>query len=267
MTNLKIATFNVNSINARLENFTSWLKECDPDIVLVQEIKSQLDNFPFMDIKFAGYDAKILGQKSYNGVAIISKHKIEITEENLPNFEDEQKRYLEALIEVEGEKIRVATIYAPNGNPPYNDPNDKSKFEYKLKWTEALYSHAKKLLNKQEICILGGDYNTILTPKDAYDISKFKNDALYQPETIQRFKAIENLGYYDAYKALHPKENAFTYWDYANSAFIQDWGIRIDYLMLSPMAIDRLKKCYVDKSPRGKTKPSDHTALICEIEV
>jgi exodeoxyribonuclease-3 len=143
---MKIATYNVNSINARIENLTNWLNKEQPDIVLLQEIKCDFNSFPFFDLQAVGYEAKILGQKSYNGVAILSRHKINIVRENLPDFDDENARYLEADITVGEQEYRVASIYLPNGNPPYNNPDDESKWVYKLKWMEAFYKHAKNLL-------------------------------------------------------------------------------------------------------------------------
>lgn len=263
---MKIATYNVNSVNARIENLVSWLGTSNPDIVLLQEIKTEFNSFPFFDLQLAGYDAKILGQKSYNGVAILSRHKITVAEEGLPGFDDDNSRYLEVLVDVKGEQIRVASIYLPNGNPPYNNPDDNSKFDYKLRWMEALYKHAEKLLEHREMTVLGGDFNVIMTDNDVYDPSLFINNALYREEVKQRLKAIEYLGFYDAYRALHPHEAGYTYWDYAGNALQADWGMRIDYMLLSPSAVDRLVSCQVDKTPRAAPKPSDHTPLVIELK-
>lgn len=260
-----IATFNVNSINARVENLSRWLREKSPDVVLLQEIKTEYNGFPFFELQTLGYEAKIVGQKSYNGVAILSKHKLKITAEGLPGFEDENARYLEAEVEAEGKKWRIASLYLPNGNQPYNNPDDNSKFEYKLKWMNALYAHAKKLLESGQRVILGGDYNVILTPNDVYDVRPFINNALYREEVKQRLTAIKYLGYYDAFRVCHPEEIGYTYWDYGAKAFQADWGMRIDYLLLSPKAVDDLISCEVDKSPRQDDKPSDHTPLIAEL--
>ena len=263
---MKIATLNVNSINARMENLTAWLAEKWPDIVLLQEIKSEFNSFPFFDLQMAGYDAKILGQKSYNGVAVLSRYKIKVTEEGLQGFPDENSRYLEADIDVKGEKFRVASIYLPNGNPPYNNPDDNSKFEYKLKWMDAFYAHAEKLLRLEQPVILGGDFNVILTEKDVYDPEAFRNNALFREEVRQRFASLLYLGYYDAFRALHPLDVGYTYWDYSGNALQADYGMRIDYLLLSARAADRLSSCAVDKKPRYGVKPSDHTALVAEFE-
>lgn len=263
---MKITTYNVNSVNARLENLLAWLAQAKPDIVLLQEIKAEFNAFPFFEISAAGYDAKIIGQKSYNGVAILSRHKIKVVQEGIPGFADDNARYLEALVTVEGKDIRVASIYLPNGNPPYNDPDDTSKFVYKLNWMEAFYRHTANLVHAHEPVILGGDFNVILTDHDVYNPELFRNNALFRPEVIQRLKAVEYQGWYDAFRTLHPlPQNGYTYWDYAGGAFPADLGLRIDYLWLSPKAADRLTSCFVDKSPRGGAKPSDHTTLTAEL--
>jgi len=264
---MKIATFNVNSVNARMENLLPWLERVRPDIVLLQEIKSEFNAFPFFEFQVAGYDAKILGQKSYNGVAVLSRHKMTVAAEGIPGFEDGQSRYLEALVNVNGENIRVASVYLPNGNPPYNDPDDTSKFTYKLRWMEALYKHTEELVHHAEPVILGGDFNVIMTDHDVYNPELFRRNALFRPEVIQRLKAVEYQGWTDAFRAFYPLPlNGYTYWDYAGGAFANDMGLRIDYLWLSPKAADRLVSCTVDKSPRSAPKPSDHTALIAEIK-
>lgn len=262
---LKIATFNINSINARIEQLLTWLKKENPDIVLLQEIKTEFNTFPFFELQTLGYEAKVLGQKSYNGVAILSKHKIKIISENLPNFTDENSRYLEADIDCQGQKIRVASIYLPNGNPPYNNPDDNSKFEYKLRWMDAFYTHTRNLLTLHQPIILGGDFNVILTPQDVYDVEEYKNNALYRKEVRTRMNAILHLGYYDAFRTFNQQDNGYTFWDYAGAAFANDLGMRIDYFLLSSLATDQLNKCWIDKSLRSSNKPSDHTPLIIEL--
>lgn len=263
---MKIATYNVNSINARLPNLLAWLEKTKPDIVLLQEIKCEFNAFPFFDLQALGYDTKILGQKSYNGVAILSRHKITNLVSGLPNFDDENSRYLEAVIDDGINKIRVASIYLPNGNPPYNAPDDDHKFIYKLKWMEAFYKHAQELLQSGEKIVLGGDYNVIMTNNDVYNSELFKNNALFREEVKQRLKAFEYLGFYDAFRSLHPHDNGYTYWDYAGNALTADFGMRIDYLFLSPSMLDILTTCEVDKSPRQADKPSDHTPLIAKFK-
>ncbi len=257
---MKIATYNVNSVNARLPSLTDWLKKAEPDIVLLQEIKTEFAGFPFFELQALGYEAKIIGQKSYNGVAVLSRKKIEVVHEGLPGFEDENARYLE----VTTQGIRAACVYLPNGNPPYNDPDDDSKFQYKLKFMEALYKHAQKLLDYREKVVLGGDFNVILTDNDVYNPSLFVNNALFRKEVKERLMAIKYLGFCDSFRDLHPEQNGYTYWDYSGNAFNLDLGMRIDYLFLSPLLADSLKSCDVDKSARKAEKPSDHTPLIAE---
>ena len=263
---MKIATYNLNSVNARIENLLLWLGQANPDIVLLQEIKCEYNSFPFFEIRAAGYEARILGQKSYNGVAILSKTPIKVIREGLPDFKDENARYLEAEIKVDTQTWKVASIYLPNGNPPYNDSTDKSKYIYKLKWMDALLKYAKELQKSDLPVILGGDFNVILTPDDVYDTKPFLINALFLPEVRQKLKMLEYSGFYDSFRILHPKENGYTYWDYGGNALAADFGMRIDYLFTNAPAVDRLKSCTVDKSPRISVKPSDHTALTAEFE-
>ncbi len=261
---LKIATWNINSINARLPHLIKMLEEEIFDILCLQELKCDEDKFPKFEISTREYNSVFLGQKSYNGVAIISKKEIKVEEYNLPNFEDDNSRYIEAIIE--SENIRIASIYMPNGNPPYNNPNDTSKLEYKLKWMESFYKHCSKLVHNDERVLMLGDYNIIPTEKDVYNYKQFKDNALCNPKAKQRFRAIEHLGFYDAFKAKHPNKNDFTFWDYTNGAFNKNEGMRIDFAMLNPKAIDSLIKCEVYKEARSWSKPSDHTPLVIDID-
>ena len=262
---MKIATYNVNSINARLDNLSEWLKLESPDVVLLQEIKCEFNDFPFFELQASGYDAKILGQKSYNGVAILSRYKMKVVSENLPNFDDEQARYLEVDCAIDGVEYRIASIYLPNGNPPYNNVADDSRYTYKLNWMSALYKRAEELLELQKPVILGGDFNVILRDDDVYDPEKYRNDALFRIEVRQRLSALQYLGYYDAFRCLHQTKSGYTFWDYSGGAVYQDLGMRIDYLFMSANAVDRLKTCEVDKRPRLSAKPSDHTVLMAEL--
>lgn len=263
---MKVATYNVNSINARLPNLLGFLAREKPDVLMLQEIKCGFNDFPLFEINSAGYNVKFIGQKSYNGVALLSPHKISNVIEGLPDFEDENARYLEADVSVNGESVRAVSLYLPNGNPPYNNPDDESKFAYKLQWMNAFYKRAAELLESGQKVILGGDYNVILTDFDVYNPEMFRNNALFREEVKQRLKALEYLGYYDAFRCVKPNENGYTYWDYAGSALTADWGMRIDYLMLSPKAVDGLADCYVDKQTRSSEKPSDHAPLIAVLK-
>lgn len=263
---MKIATLNINSINARVENLCNWLTSNQPDVLLLQEIKTEFNNFPFFDLQITGYDAKVLGQKSYNGVAILSKHKINIISENLPNFTDNNSRYLEAEIVINSEKFVVSSIYLPNGNPPYNEPNNQSKFEYKLKWMDSFLEHAEQLLSKNKNVILAGDFNVIMSDKDVYNPELFKGNALFRKEVIQRLNKLSFIGYCDTFRNLYPNESGYTFWDYTGGALQNDFGMRIDYIFSSPALTDKLQSCFIDKDFRNLPKSSDHTILIANFE-
>ena len=254
---MKISTFNINSIHARLPYFLNWLKKETPDIVLLQEIKTQYNDFPFFEINTSGYQACVLGQKGYNGVAVLTKEKATLKQENLPNFEDTQARYIEVLYR----DIIISSVYMPNGNPVGTE-----KFEYKLKFMDAFYNHAKHLLVENQNIIFGGDFNVIMSPKDVYDEEPFKNNALCQKSVRNRLAALNFLGFYDAYRTLNPKQNGYTYWDYGPLAFANDLGMRIDYFYLSASMLEKLKNCAPDKKLRAQEKPSDHTPLTAIFE-
>lgn len=264
---MRIATFNINSINARLPQFIKWLQNKAPDIVMLQEIKCEHNSFPFFEINAVGYNAKVLGQKSYNGVAVLSRYKIETVCEGLPDFADDAARYLEVAIKASNAEITAASVYLPNGNPPYNNPDDDSRFAYKLAFMDALYKHAIRLRQEHKNVVLGGDFNVILTPDDVYNPELFVNNALYRPEVQKRLRALKYLGFYDAFRTLYPAQNGYTFWDYGGKAYEQDLGMRIDYQFLAPSLADRLKSVAVDKSLRMAEKPSDHTPLITEFDL
>jgi exodeoxyribonuclease-3 len=256
---LTVASFNVNSINARLDNLLAWLRRATPDIVALQELKAVEEQVPLMQLRALGYEAAVLGQKSYNGVALLAKRPIEDVRRGLPGDDaDPQARYLEATIA----GIRVAAIYLPNGNPP-----DTDKFAYKLAWLERLRRHAAMLLEGDLPVVLAGDFNVIPEPIDCHDPKAWEGDALFRPESRRAFRALVHLGFYDAFRALHPNErNAYTFWDYQGGAFQTDAGIRIDHLLLSAPALDRLSRVWIDKEPRGRPKASDHTPILAELE-
>ena len=261
---MKIATLNINSVNARLQNLSDWLTINQPDIMFLQEIKCEFNNFPLFELQMSGYDAKIFGQKSYNGVAVLSKHKMKVRSENLPEYPDENARYLEVEVEINGEKYVASSLYLPNGNPPYNNPHDTSKFAYKLEWMDALLKHASDLLIENKNVVLGGDFNVILSAQDVYNPELFAGNALYRPEVQNRLRRLINSGYTDCYRALLPNDSGYTFWDYTGGAFINDLGMRIDYIFASPYLTDRLQKCVIDRDFRAKEKASDHTILSAE---
>lgn len=256
---MKIASWNVNSIKARLPNVVAWLKEAAPDVALLQELKTVEEGFPFMEIEELGYNCAVAGQKSYNGVAVLSKFPMEIETKVLPgDDEDEQARYLEAFTN----GVRVASIYLPNGNP-----TPGPKYDYKLAWMRRLVDHARELLEHDEVVVLGGDYNVCPTDADVHDPIGWADDALCLPQSRAHFRELLWLGYTEAFRTLHPHEQrAWSFWDYQGGAWQRDLGVRIDHLLLSPLAADRLTACEIDRGPRAQEKASDHTPIWCELE-
>lgn len=260
---MKIATWNVNSVKARLETVTQWLKDAAPDVVVFQEIKTVDDAFPRGAFEDLGYNCAVHGQKTYNGVAILSKRPIEDVTRGLPGGDtDEQARYIEAVVTGDKGVIRVASIYAPNGNP---QPGEK--FDYKLAWMARLKARAAEILSYEEPAALMGDFNVIPTDDDCHDPAAWKNDALFQPQSQAALRRIEHLGYQDAFRALNTRPHEFTFWDYQAGAWQKNHGIRIDFVLLSPQATDRLKSCTHDKRVRGWDKPSDHVPVVAEVDI
>jgi len=263
MAPLKIATWNVNSIKARLPNVLDWLKTFEPDVALLQELKCLDENFPRLEIEDAGYQVETHGQKSYNGVAILSKSNIEYVVRGLPPEkgsadDDDQARYIEATV---FDQVRVAAIYLPNGNPIGTE-----KFDYKIKWMRRLRAHAKALLAEWESpVILGGDYNVCETDADCYDPEKLADDALLQPESRSEFRALQYLGFTNAFRALNPGAHKYSYWDYQGGAWQKDHGIRIDHHLLSAEAADALKGVTIHRKARAMAKPSDHVPITIEL--
>ncbi len=258
---MKIATFNVNSVKARLETVLAWFKSAAPDVACLQEIKCETNAFPREAFEALGYNCAVHGQKTYNGVALISKHKIEDIREGLPGDKsDEQARYIEGVIATKTGAVRVASVYAPNGNPI-----DTEKYPYKLKWMDRLIAHTKKLLVDEEPLVLGGDYNIIPTADDVYDPKAWANDALFKLDSRRKLREMLNLGLTDAFRACNANPHQYTFWDYQAGAWQKDHGLRIDHLLLSPQAADRLKTCVIDQKVRGWEKPSDHVPIWCEI--
>jgi len=255
---MKIATWNVNSVRARSSHLARWLDEFKPDVALLQELKCMGDQFPHDAVEHLGYNIEMVCQKTYNGVAVLSKHPIDVEMTGLPEGgEDTQARYLEVFTG----GLRIASIYAPNGNPV-----DSDKFPYKLEFMERLYRHVKTLLATEDSFILAGDYNVIPEPIDVYNPESWKEDALFRPESRAALRKIIYLGLTDAFRALHPGEPGhYSFWDYMRGAWERDRGLRIDHLLLSPQATDRLIAAGIDKAPRGWDKPSDHTPVWIEI--
>lgn len=256
---MKIATWNVNSVKARLATVIEVLKTIECDVICLQELKCETDAFPYMEIEELGYSCAVHGQKTYNGVAILSKLPMEDVAERLPgDDEDDQSRYIEATIMGET-PFRVASLYLPNGNP-YPGP----KFDYKLAWMERLHARAKELLAMEEPVVLAGDYNVIPGDEDCWDPAAWADDALAQPESRGAFQGLQNLGYGEAFALSDGRAHAYTFWDYQRGAWQKDHGIRIDHLLLSPEAEDLLQGVTIHKDARGLEKPSDHVPVIGE---
>ncbi len=255
---VSIATFNVNSIRARLPNVLAWLCEAKPDIVLLQELKCVDEQFPALEIEDLGYNCAIYGEKTYNGVAILSKFKLEDVSRGLQGDEaDTQARYIEALVHTPLGVMRVASVYVPNGQEVGSD-----KFAYKLKFLGRLYAKLKAILEYEEMVVIGGDYNVAPENLDVYDSRRLSETVCFHSEERKRLRKILHLGYADAFRQLHPDDPGFSWWDYRGGAFEAGHGLRIDHLLLSPQAADRLTACEVHTSVRAAEKASDHAPVV-----
>jgi exodeoxyribonuclease-3 len=259
---MRLATWNVNSVNARIETVLAWFREAQPDVACLQEIKCIDEKFPAEAFESLGYNVAVHGQKAYNGVALLSKQPLEDIRRGLPDGEgDDHARYIEAV--VSGPRpVRVASIYLPNGNPI-----DTPKFGYKLSWMDRLQRHAADLLAYEEPLALMGDYNVIPEPEDADKPDSWLGDALFQPQTRAAFRQLKYLGLTDAYMQLDGAPGGYTFWDYQAGAWQRNHGIRIDHALLSPQAADRLKGVQIHKDVRDWEKPSDHVPLVIELDL
>ncbi|MCY0976728.1 exodeoxyribonuclease III [Chryseobacterium wangxinyae] len=256
---MKIATYNVNGVNGRLPVLLKWLKEAEPDIVCLQELKCPQEKFPIEEINNAGYNAIWKGQKSWNGVAILAKgHEITEVQNTLPgDSDDEQSRYIEAIIN----KIVICCLYLPNGNP-YPGP----KFDYKLSWIKRFKRRTNQLIKMELPAILIGDFNIIPTEKDVHKPEKWEDDALYRKEVRNAFKDLEKKGWIDSLRKIYPNETIYTFWDYLYRAYDRNAGIRLDHILLSPYLADSLITAGVDKHVRGWEKSSDHAPTWINIK-
>lgn len=254
-----VVTYNVNSINSRLDALVQYLGEREPDVVCLQELKAPQEKFPLQAIEDAGYHALWHGQKSWNGVAILTREPAQEVQRGLPGDEtDEQSRYIEAVYK----GILVAGLYLPNGNPAPGP-----KFDYKLAWMERLRLRGLELLAQGIPAVLAGDFNVIPTERDVYKPERWVDDALFRPETRAAFERLIDQGWLDSLRAIHPDETIYTFWDYFRNAFGRDAGIRIDHLLLSPRLQPALKDAGVDKFVRGREKPSDHAPTWVELDL
>jgi len=258
---MKIATFNINGVKARAEVLARWLDESAPDAAVLQEIKSVDDTFPRDLIEGRGYHLETHGQKGFNGVALLSKFPIESVTRGLPGDDsDEQARWIEARIEG---GVTLCGLYLPNGNPAPGP-----KYDYKLAWMERLHNRAKALLAEERMLVLAGDYNVIPQPMDAARPDAWREDALFRPEARAAFRRIEALGLADAIRLRHPGvPKLFSFWDYQANALDRGDGIRIDHLLLSPQAADRLTDAWIETAPRHWTRPSDHTPVWIDLDI
>lgn len=253
---MKIASWNINSIKARLPVVLKWIDETQPDILFMQELKCVEDAFPIMEFEERGYNVAIKGQKTYNGVAIISKQPITIHGDTILDG-DEQARFLDVTIN----GTRMINVYCPNGNPV-----DSEKLPYKLSWFKTLTKHIKHLHKKNKSLLISGDFNIIPTDNDCHNPQAWEGDALYRPEIRSIWRELINIGLYDAYRMKHPYEtDCYSFWDYQAGCWPQNKGIRIDHFLLSPELADQLKSCDIDRTPRGWDKPSDHTPIVIEL--
>lgn len=259
---MKIATWNINGVKARIDNLLTWLKDSQPDIVCLQEIKTVDEGFPRLEIEALGYHVETHGQKGFNGVAILSKLRFDEVNRGLPgDDEDEQARFIEGVFSTSQGALRVVSLYLPNGNPISED----RKFGYKLRWMDRLERWAKDRLALEEPLILAGDYNVIPEPQDAKYIEQWFNDALFQPESRQALRRIWHLGFTDAIRTTTDEAGIYTFWDYQAGAWQKNNGIRIDHLLLSPEAANYLTSTSVEKYVRAWEKPSDHVPAVAEL--
>jgi exodeoxyribonuclease-3 len=260
---MRVATWNVNSVKQRLDGLVSWLEARRPDIVCLQETKCVDETFPREPLEGLGYNVAIHGQKTFNGVAILSRLPFDEVTPRLPGDDaDDHARFIEAVVSTRTGVLRIASIYLPNGNPP-----DGEKYDYKLRWMERLSGYARRRLELEEPLVLAGDYNVIPEDGDVYDPAAWVGDALFKPETRTRFRALTNLGLTDAVRATSDAPGLYSFWDYQAGAWQRNRGIRIDHVLLSPQAADRLVSASIDKQVRGWDKPSDHVPVVVDLDL
>ena len=255
-----ISSWNVNSVRARIKNILDYLVSSQPDILMMQEIKTEEINFPFDKFKEKVYDTHISGQKSYNGVAILTKVKIQNINTNLIVDKLKQARIISGEISFKRKIIQLINIYAPNGNPV-----DTDKYSYKVGWIDKLILKLKNLLKENENIILGGDFNIIPSEEDVYNYKNYADDALFRLEIRKKYREMINLGFHDAYRYINGEKQEYTFWDYMGGAWQKNHGMRIDHFLISNSLINIIKDIKINKHPRGKIKPSDHTPIELEI--
>jgi len=255
---MKISTWNINSVRARIDNINKYLKKNSPDLLLLQEIKTEDQNFPYDNLKKMGYISYVKGQKSYNGVSILSKKKLKDIETTLPGDKIKQSRFISTNIKIKNKNINLINIYVPNGNPV-----DTEKYFYKLNWLNLLVKFVEKKIKNGEQIILAGDFNIIPEEIDAHNSDKYLNDALFRLEVRKKFRELINLGLIDVYRVFNKKEGNYTFWDYMSGSYQKNHGLRIDHILISNTLIDLVKKIEIKKNIRSQFKPSDHVPLEC----
>jgi len=253
-----ISSWNVNSVRARINNIINYLKKSNPDILFLQEIKTEEKNFPFNDFKNLGYESNVFGQKSYNGVAFISKIKISKINFNFIKDKNNQSRIITGYINNKKKLIRIINIYVPNGNPI-----ETEKYKYKKEWFVLFIKKLKQTLVDDKNIIIAGDFNVIPEKIDVYDYKKYENDALFKLEIRKKYRELINLGFHDVYRFFNKSKQDYTFWDYMSGAWQKNHGMRIDHFLVSDNLLNDIKN--INKNPRSKIKPSDHTPIEIEI--
>ncbi len=257
---MKIISWNVNSVRARIENIKNYINVTAPDVLLLQEIKTQNENFPDDDFKKLGYKSYVFGQKSYNGVAIISKHELNNINKNFIKDDFKQSRVITAELKFKRKTIEIINIYVPNGNPV-----DTEKYEYKKEWLKRFLNNIKKKVQKNLNILIAGDFNIIPEEIDVHDFERYKNDALGRLEIRKKYRELINLGFKDVYRFKNKTKQEYTFWDYFAGSWQKNYGMRIDHFLLSNSLIENIKSININKKPRSNEKPSDHTPIELEI--
>ena len=257
---MKIISWNVNSVRARVKNVLDYIKQVKPNILLLQEIKTQDENFPYNEFKNLGYLTYVYGQKSYNGVAIISKIEVKNISKNFIKDSLNQSRIITGEIQVKKKKIELINIYVPNGNPI-----ETAKYDYKKDWLKKFILGIKKKLSKNSNLLIAGDFNIIPEEIDVYDFKRYENDALAKLEIRKKFRELINLGFVDVYRFKNKTRQEYTFWDYFAGSWQKNYGMRIDHFLASNNVLKNIKSIKINKNPRGKLKPSDHTPIEINI--
>ena len=257
---MKIVSWNVNSVRARIENILNYIKDSKPDVLLLQEIKTQNENFPSEIFKENGYNSYVFGQKSYNGVAFLSKSKIGNVKNDFIKDKLKQSRIITGEIVLNKKKTKLINIYVPNGNPV-----DTEKYEYKKNWLTSFVKNVRKELITNSNLIISGDFNIIPEEIDVYDSKRYENDALFRLEIRKKYRELINLGFNDIYRYFNKSKQEYTFWDYFAGSWQKNYGMRIDHFLVSNNLLENIKSININKKPRSKTKPSDHTPIELEI--